>query len=263
MPLPGHAALRLGALTVSVLYDVDLQPAEDGIVLTGPLPVTVSWAQCRQALAGHDPESDEGCRRLARWLVARRQIAHLAPGELAERVRPVGLPRGHTLHPGPAWVRDNVLGDALDLGLGIARVDRGAAHDVTVVPPDIWTAAGIDPALWWPRARGYLDAMCLLAVQRRAQAPRDVLQPMGDCDVVTLLGAKAYRTTLAAKDGGMTAVAVPMRSRGWTDLRAVDPAFAVTAAALTAPEERGFAGPLLVTPDEVVMIATRAAPNYR
>jgi len=263
MPVPGTAALRLSALMVSVLYDIDLRPTEDGIVLTGPLPVAVSWAQCRQALAGHDPESDTGCGRLARWLVARQRIAHLTPAELAERARPVGLPRGHVLHPGPAWVRDNILGDTLDLGLGIVGGGSGTAHEVMVVPPEAWSAAGIDPAPWWPIARGYLRTMSMLAVQRRARTRRDILRPMGDCDVVTLLAAKEYRTPLAAADGGMAAVAVPMRRRGWTDLRAIDPAFAATAASLTAPEERGFAGPLLVTPDEVVMIARRAAPSYR
>lgn len=253
-------ALRLSSLACSVLYDVDLRPTEDGIVLTGPLPIVVSWAQCRQALDGVEPESDEGYSRLARWLIARQLISQLRPDELVTRVRPVGLPRGHALHPGAGWAGDEILGDALDLGLGVMGA---GAQDVTVVPPQMWEAAGIDPTPVWPRARSYLAAMCLLAVQRRAKAPREVLRPMGDCDVVTLLAAREYRKTLTSPDGGMTAVAVPMRRRGWTDLRAIDPAFAVTAASLTAPEERGFAGPLLVTADEVVMVERRPAPTYR
>lgn len=263
MPVPGIATLRLAALTVSVRNDLDLQATEDGIVLTGPVPVTVSWAQCRQALAGHEPESDDGCSRLARWLVARRGVSEFSSAELARRARPVALPRGHLLHPGPDWVREHVLGGVLDLGLGVGAVDRGPTRDVMVVPPSVWAAAGIDPAPWWPLARDYLSAMSLLAVQRWVQAPRDVLRPMGDCDVVTLLAARGFRTPLAAADGGMVTVAVPMRSRGWTELRAIDPAFAVAAASLTAPEDRGFAGPLLVTSDEVVMLPRRPAPSYR
>lgn len=263
MPVPDIAALRLAALTVSVLNDIDLQPTEDGIVLTGPAPVAVSWAQCRLALAGHKPESEDGCSRLASWLVARRAVSEPTSAELARQARPVALPRGHRLHPGPDWVREHVLGGILDVGLGILIADRESARDVLVVPPSVWAAAGIDPAPWWPLARDYLSAMSLLAAQRRLRAPRDVLRPMGDCDVVTLLADRGFRAPLAATAGGMAAVAVPMRRRGWTELRAIDPAFAVAAAALTAPEERGFAGPLLVTPDEVVLLPTRASPSYR
>ncbi len=256
-------ALRLGALAVSVLYDLDLQPAGKGVVLTGPIPVEVSWVQFRQALAGHNPDSDAGRERLARWLLARREIAQLTLPELGERARPVGLPRGHSRHPGPTWVREHVPGSALDLGLGILGLDPRAPNEVMVVPTDVWVAAGIDPARWWFLARAYLKAMALLAARRNRLAPRDGLRPMGDCDVVTLLASMAYRSALVAGHDGMTTVAVPMRSRGWTDLRAIDPAFAVTAAALTAPAEQGFAGPLLVTADEVVLVATRTAPIYR
>ena len=51
---------------------------------------------------------------------------------------------------------------------------------------------------------------------------------------------------------GLRSAAVPMRRRGWLDLARIDPAFALAAAALTDPEERGFARPLLLTVDEVV-----------
>jgi len=260
-PAPTPTALRLGVLAVSVLHDLDLEPANDGIVLTGSIPVGVSWAQCRQALAGSDPDCDDGRDRLSRWLFTRRWIADLTPAQLAERARPVGLPRQHTLHPGHDWVLDHVRGDALDLGLGIVGLKPGAADDVVVVSPDVWAAAGIDPAPWWPQACTYLTAMGRLAVDRWRRKPGAVQRPMGDCDVVTLLGSMNYRKALVLERGGMTGMAVPMRSRGWTDLCAVDPAFAITAAAATAPEERGFIRPLLVTSHEVVMVPDRRPPT--
>jgi hypothetical protein len=52
---------------------------------------------------------------------------------------------------------------------------------------------------------------------------------------------------------GMRTVAVPMRSRGWLDLNRVDPAFSAAAARLTAPDERGFSRPLLITREEVAL----------
>lgn len=255
-------SLRLSALAVSVLYDVDLMPTEGGLILTGSVPVAVTWDQCRQALSGRDPDSNEGRRRLARWLLARRRIALLSPNELAGQARPLGLPRRHHLHPGPSWVRERVLGKALDLGLGMAPLDPSGG-EVMIIPHSVWEAAAINPAWVWPRARSYLDEMSHLAVQRWHNAPREVLRPMGDCDVPTLLGSREYRARLAARSDGLAAVAVPIRTRGWTDLRVIDPAFAVAAAAATAPDERGFIGPLFVTRDEVVMVARRHVPNYR
>ncbi|MGE5763139.1 MAG: hypothetical protein ACM3ZF_04415 [Mycobacterium leprae] len=44
-----------------------------------------------------------------------------------------------------------------------------------------------------------------------------------------------------------------MRDRGWLDLRRVDPAFALAAAAATPVDRRGFTRPLLLTADEVAM----------
>jgi hypothetical protein len=76
---------------------------------------------------------------------------------------------------------------------------------------------------------------------------------MGDCDVVTLLGSRRLRAPLTASGGGMRTAAVPMRDRGRLDLRRVDPAFALAAAAATPVDRRGFARPLLLTADEVAM----------
>ncbi len=270
MSEPDRRALRLGALAVSVLHDIDLRPTEAGVLITGLHPVLVSWAQCQQALAGGDPQSASGRQRLATWFATRHSLASHTAAELAERVRPVALPQDHPLHPGIDWVRETVMGQVLDLGIGIVGLDPATPDTVTVVAPDLWVAAGVDPRPWWPRARAYLREMSRLAVQRRRRtgvqlAPRlpvEVLRPMGDCDVLTLLASVSYRKDLVRGCEGMTGIAVPMRTRGWTNLRAVDPAFAAAAAAATAPHERGFAGPILVTAEEVRM-GQRPARDYR
>ena len=108
-------------------------------------------------------------------------------------------------------------------------------------------------------ARDYLERMGALAAARLAGNP--VLRPIGDCDVVTLLGSRALREALCAHDGtGMRAAAVPMRRRGWLDLSRIDPAFTAAAAAATSPDERGFARPLLLTADEVALAPEGGRP---
>jgi hypothetical protein len=51
-----------------------------------------------------------------------------------------------------------------------------------------------------------------------------------------------------------------MRRRGWLDLSRIDPAYTAAAAAATAPEERGFERPLLVTTDEITLAPTGGRP---
>ena len=110
------------------------------------------------------------------------------PDHLREVARPVGLPVDHPLHPGLDWVRHRVLGDTLDLGLGFVGV--GADPDeVVVVPQGALDAAGVDPAPWWPVVRDYLERMGAVAAERLGDQP--VLRPIGDCDVVTLLGSRS------------------------------------------------------------------------
>jgi hypothetical protein len=85
---------------------------------------------------------------------------------------------------------------------------------------------------------------------------------MGDCDVVTLLGSWTFRAALTGGDaGGMRPLVVPMRTRGWVDLRRIDPAFGPAAAAATEAVDRGFPRPLLVTADEVSMVRSGGAPT--
>lgn len=258
MRAPDSVELRRLALAVSVLDDVDIVPTDDGILLTGDNPVEVSWLEMRRALAGADPGDDLGRARVGMWLRARRIAADTHPDHLRETARPVGLPVDHPLHPGLGWVRHRVLGGVLDLGFGFVGV--GADPDeVVVLPQGALDAAGIDPVPWWPVARDYLERMGALAAQRLAGNP--VLRPVGDCDVVTLLGSRSLRESVCAGDGsGLRAAAVPMRRRGWLDLTRIDPAFTAAAAAATSPEERGFERPLLLTVDEVTMAAQGGRP---
>ncbi len=261
MPAPHALALRRGVLAVSVLHDLDIEPAPLGVTLTGTPAVWVSWAQCRRALAGQDPESEQGRERLAAWLLARRWAAQLVPDELRERLRPVGLPVEHALHPGLDWVRVRVLGGALDLGLGAVGLDPAAPDAVVLLPQPLLDGCGIDAEAAWPDVAAYLDRMGALAVERLRLDAKGQLRPLGDCDVVTLLGSTALRSAIASAAGGMGAAVVPMRRRGWTRLALIDPAFGAAAAAATAPAERGFPRPVLLTADEVVLVVQGGSPD--
>jgi hypothetical protein len=251
---PEPPQLRRCALAVAVLHDLDILPGIDCIVLTGTPTVEVTWTECRRALGGVDPESDDGRHRLARWLMLRRWLADRPLGDLAERARPFGSPVESPLHSGLDWVRRRVLGDALDLGFGFVGLDPRDPDKVLPVPQRLLDSASISVDEWWPTAVVYLERMGQMATERMARNPKAPLRPMGDCDVVTLLGSMTFRTAIA--DGatdGMRTIAVPMRNRGWLDLARVDPAFSAAAARLTPPDERGFSRPLLVTREELVL----------
>jgi len=253
---PEAPELRRCALAVAVLHDLDVLPAIDGIVLPGTPLVEVSWTECRRALGGVEPESDDGRYRLARWLLVRRWLADRPLADLVERARPYGASVESPLHPGLDWVRRRVHGDALDLGLGFAGLDPRDPDRVVPVPQALLDSAGIEADDWWPTAVVYLEQMGRMAAERMQRRPEAPLRPMGDCDVVTLLGSMTLRTAIVDDVAdGMRAVAVPMRSRGWLDLSRVDPAFSAAAARLTTPDERGFSRPLLVTREEVALAA--------
>ena len=249
-------ALKRCALAVSVLLDIDVEPADHGLVVTGVPDVHVSWKECRRALAGADPESDHGRRLLARWLLRRRWLADHTFDDLAERARPVGLPVDHVLHPGLDWIRERVMGGVLDLGLGFLGIQPGQPDRVTLMPQAALDAADLDgiAGAWWIRANAYLERMGEMAAERFFRDRSAVLRPMGDCDVVTLLGSRAFRTALAGSAGGMRPVVVPMRTRGWAEVSRIDPAFGPAAAAATETVERGFSRPLLVTAEELTMV---------
>lgn len=252
MPVPSPA-LRQLLLAAQVLDDLDLDLTESGAVLADGPPVLVRWSSLLAAVGGAPLPSERARRRLVAWLGVRRAVAAMPVELLAESIRPVGLPRGHVLHPGRGWARAGVLGDVLELGPGVLGLRPSAPEEVAIVEPSVWRAARLDPGRWWPQCLVLVEEMGTLAARRWELSPDGVLRPMGDCDVMTLLGARTLRAALAASDAGMRAVVVPMRRRGWTRLSRLDPAFGPAAAMATAPEDRGFIRPLLVTRDEVAL----------
>lgn len=258
---PTAVELRRGVLAVSVLKDLDMEPAALGVILTGPPTVWVAWSECRRALAGHDPETPDGRERLGRWLLARRWAADVPLEGLRERLRPVGLPVDHVLHPGLDWVRRRVLGDALDLGFGAVDIDPEDPDHVVLLPQALLDAVGIDAEADWVAAEAYLERMGVVAAERMRLDAKGQLRPIGDCDAVTLLGSTALRTAIASQSGGMGAVVVPMRRRGWTRLGLIDPAFGPAAAAATSAPERGFPRPLLVTAEELALAIDGGHPE--
>ena len=260
MRAPTATELRRGVLAVSVLHDVDVEPGTDGVTLPGEPDVHVPWSECRRALAGHDPEGD-GRTRLAAWLLVRRWCADAGREALELALRPVGLPVEHVSHPGLDWVRERVLGDALDLGFGAVGLDPADPDRVVLVPPTALDDAGIDADVAWTGARQRLEEMGQLAYERLVRDPKGVLRPYGGCDAVTLLGARSLRAALAEAAGGMGAAVVPMRTRGWTRLALIDPAFGPAAAAATPAVDRGFDRPLLVTADELALSAEGGRPS--
>lgn len=258
---PTAVQLRRGVLAVSVLQDLDIEPARLGITLVGTPTVWVSWGECRRALAGHDPEAASGRERLGRWLQARRWAADLSRDDLRERLRPVGLPVEHVLHPGLDWVRRRVQGDALDLGLGAVDIDPDDPDHVVLLPQPLLDAVGLDAEVEWTAAEDYLERMGVLAAERVGQDSKRQLRPIGDCDAVTLLGSRPLRTAIADEAGGMGAAVVPMRRRGWTKLAMIDPAFGPAAAAATTSHDRGFLRPLLITADELTLAPEGGRPE--
>lgn len=258
---PTLLELRSATFAVSVLYDIDVVPHDDGIALPGTSVVHVEWGMVRTALAGLRPDSAEGREALAEWLRLRRLVADCHVSVLRAMARPVGLPRGHCLHPGPDWARTAVLGGVLDLGLGFAGLDPQRPDTVLVAEPSVLAAAGLTTHAvhWWPKTLAYLESMSTLAVGRWRRAPDVPLRPMGDCDVVTLLASRTLREAVCGT-GGLRAVMVPMRTRGWVDLSRIDPAFGAAAAAATAPEDRGFDRPVLITADEVSPVGIGGRP---
>jgi hypothetical protein len=251
-----RTALKRCALAVSLLMDVDAEPGDGGIVVRGVPEVLVPWRECRRALAGADPESENGRRLLARWLLRRRWLADHTYDDLAERARPIGLPVDHALHPGLDWVRERVMGGSLDLGLGFVGIQPGQPDRVTLMPQTAIDAADLADVAgaWWLRASNYLERMGAMAAERWWRDKTAVLRPMGDCDVVTLLGSWTFRAALAGEAGGMRSVVVPMRTRGWADISRIDPAFGPAAASATDVHDRGFPRPLLLTADELTMV---------
>ncbi|HEX4015737.1 MAG TPA: hypothetical protein VHX15_03285 [Frankiaceae bacterium] len=238
--------LRRLALAVSVLYDVDLQPQQDGLLLTGPPEVHVSWETLNTVIEGADRraggEATEALRlkALAAWLTARIAIA-AGDSELVA----LGIPSGQRPNPGAAWIREVIPGDALYLGFGYGP-------DRRPMPAGVLEHAGIDIAKEWQRVRSELERLGTLAAERERRQTRRAIKPFGSADVVTLLGSASLRRELVSSEGdGMIALIVPLRTRGWRATYVSDPAYGPALAAAMPELERGFHRPLLVTAEEI------------
>jgi hypothetical protein len=269
--------LRRSVLAAS-LYDkgllANLVIDDDGLSVptVHSEPVRVRWDELVAVPGNADQLGREASltRRVARWLRLRSAVDDLITtvgvAGLITAVRPVALPREHSLHPGDSWVLRTVLGGSLDVGLGLRGVDddgRLAPSEVGLLPVALLQEAGVDPAAAQTRANRYLEDMAALAAERLIRSPATVLRPLGDCDVVTLLAAPAFRHAIVRGSTGvvgMRSAAVPVRRRGWLDLGRVDPAFALSAAALTEADERGFTRPLLITEEELVQVRGGGSP---
>jgi hypothetical protein len=256
VPGPTRAQLRQAVLAVCVLEDVDLTPMRAGVRVhcdrpDGSSGVQISWHTVATVVGNDDPLADEARARVSRLLRLARTLGARPDMSLRDILRPVGLPAAHALHPGLTWLRDVPMGCALGLGLGLLGVEDDP-DAVTLPPAGLLEALDVDVDAAWQYAKGYLDDMGAIAAARLHRAPNGPLRPMGDCDVLTLLGSRTFRRALTDLDRvGVRAVAAPMRRRGWLDPDHVDAVFTRTAAAATAPADRGFSRPVLVTVDGV------------
>lgn len=262
-------ALRRAVLSFALREPGDLADvviSDHAVTLPGG--TVVPWSELAE---GCGPEADGLTRRVARWLRLRHRVRTLVgtagPDVLLGLVRPLALPVGHAVRPGPRWAVMDVLGGALELGLGLRHVDddgRECAETVGPLPIGVLRGAGIDAVPLVRQAGHYLYEMAELAADRLLRTPTSPLRPLGDCDVVTLLAAPGFRYAVV-RDAigvvGLRSAAVPDRRRGWLDLGRVDPAFARAAASLTDPDRRGFARPVLVTADEIVQVRDGGDPH--
>ena len=259
-----RAVLALMLLEPGILGELEV--LDDGVhVPLAESELVVSWEECALAadLSADMEASPQTRRRLARWIKLRAQFHTWAEQKQNEYVRyvvslirPRALPIDHGLHPGRAWVVRPILGGCTHSGLALRGFTDDAEPDADfagLLPVELLTFAGIPQEAAIERADQYVHDMAQLAVDRHRHDPSATLRSLGDADVPTLLTSHLYRSTIL--DGqGMRSAAVPTRHRGWLDLGRLDPAFAVSAAELTEPDERGYSRPVLITADEITMV---------
>jgi hypothetical protein len=246
-------ALRRCLLSVCVLGDLDMIPHDDGVELTGPVPVLVGWEELEYAVGTFPPESPIGRRRVEELLRLRLAVAQRPPGTGLGpgRARVVALPPGHAAHPGPTWVREVVPGGVLELGLGVAGLlpDEEA---VIAVPPMVEALAGGDTERAWTQARAHADRMGALAVHRLRRSGDGVLRPVGGCDAFTLLSTEQIRRQMIGSSPlGMTGLVAPTRREAWPAPVPAEPEFLYLAWTMTDAHDRGTPYPLMITRDEV------------
>ncbi len=247
--------LRQAALAVAVLDDVDVSVQDDGVA--GPTGWRLSWSDVELALGPWAGRPSHPVTRIRLGTLI-RAVELYASGGAAALSRSVWVhvePRGSALHPGDDWVIERV-------GSGPVEAGWGLGDDCRPLPPTPTIRGALGEAvtaghLDWSLRRAEVDRLARLLIERLdrdvAEHREPVLRPMAGVDVATLLLSRRLRTWLATLDGtGLAALAVPTRSRGWVDLRRIDPAFVTAAWHATDTAYRGFATALLVTADDVI-----------
>ena len=206
------------------------------------------------------PSPRSGGYRLRDWLRLRLLFARAGPGRrLAGRAgRGAGRPARSTIRCTRArsWVRERVLGGAIELGIGIRGLVGADPDHVASCCPAAGRAVGLDTSRWWPALRARLEEMGELAAARLRRDGSGLIAPMGGCDVLTLLGAGWLRSHLADRGRhrdawGGRPDALPRLVRPGPDR----PGLRVGRGAPRPTELRGVWRPLLVTAEEV---ATRS-----
>ena len=269
MDMPTPVELRRDVLAVTLLDDgvlgqIDID--DDGAhARCHTSTIVITWDELAVA-ADISPSGVSGAdirRRIARWMRLRILLASWATtlsydyaNHVISRVRPRALPDDHSLHPGASWLVTRVLGGSTHSGLALRGFNDDGLPDsesAGLLPIKLLEFAKLplEPAV--ARAQQYVQDMAELAVDRHRHDSSAVLRSLGDADVPTLLTSPLYRHTLLDAQG-MRSAAVPSRHRGWLDLGMLDPAFAVSAAALTDSDERGYTRPILITADEIAMV---------
>ncbi len=261
--------LRRSLLSLLLLEQgqlAELELGEDGVHLDlDDHHLHLTWDECALAadLQADAEPTPATRRRLARWIRMRVRLAtwRTERGDdyvrfVISLIRPRALPIDHDLHPGHGWIVRPVLGGSTHSGLALRGFTDDAQPDsdfAGLLPVALLDFADIPRQAAIEQADRYVHDMAQLAVDRHRKDPIASLRSLGDADVPTLLSNSLYRSTIL--DGqGMRSAAVPTRHRGWLDLGRLDPAFAISAADLTDPDDRGYSRPILITADEITMV---------
>jgi len=229
------------------------EPQDEGVRVPGRPGLLVPWPDVAPLLGDDDPLAAGPRRRLALLLALTALVARLgadAPAVLAGAARPLALPVGHALHPGPGWAGERVPGDLLDLGTGVVGLLPGQDAPVPL-PRPLARAAGLEPDTLWQGMAPLADRLAGRAAERLG-APEPhagVLLGAGGCDALTLLALGAARRGPGPEVGApVSPVSAPRRDRVWLGPAAADPEHVRAVWMLTDPAERGLPDPLRVGP---------------
>lgn len=247
-PMEEHSGLLRLVRAVSVLDGVDAEPTEAGVRTARALGApAVAWSHVADILGAHDPLDRAPRLRLSVVLVLYRAVTELGPAaasRLRESARPLALPTGHPLHPGPAWASEHVPGDVLDLGTGV--IGLGDTREVLPLPPLVAELAGFDARAEWPRVRALGTEWSDVALARLL-GPGDippVLTGAGGVDALTVISLPEARSRLTGT------VAAPVRDKAWLGLgrRSCDESYLRSVWMLASVARRGVLEPLAVAP---------------